>query len=87
LGRLEDGIMVRLGISRPKAQFTERFSSTTTTSQAHRGNAFRRVEDAIQWVRDRMVKITNIHKSSDKIFFEFESIKNYVGLDSKLIKF
>ena len=53
LGRLEDGIMTRLGI-RPKAQFmSERYSSTV--SQAHKGNAFRRVEEAIQWVRDKMV--------------------------------
>uniref|UniRef100_A0A914L6F5 Calponin-homology (CH) domain-containing protein n=2 Tax=Meloidogyne incognita TaxID=6306 RepID=A0A914L6F5_MELIC len=56
LGRLEDGIMTRLGI-RPKAQFvTERVTSTTTAdggSLAYKGNAFRRVEDAIQWIRDR----------------------------------
>lgn len=59
MGRLEDGIMTRLGI-RPKAQFvTERVTSTTTAdggSLAYKGNAFRRVEDAIQWIRDRTVK-------------------------------
>ena len=55
LGRLEDGIMARLGI-RPKAQFvTER---TYTASSSTRGNAFRRVEDAINWVRERMVRNT-----------------------------
>ena len=55
LGRLEDGIMVRLGIRSNKPQFMERYSSTHV-SQAHKGNAFRRVEDAIQWVRDHTVR-------------------------------
>jgi hypothetical protein len=62
LGRLEDGIMTRLGI-RPKTQFmTERVTSTTTAdggSLAYKGNAFRRAEDAIQWIRDRMVNKIN----------------------------
>nr|CAD2204365.1 unnamed protein product [Meloidogyne enterolobii] len=66
LGRLEDGIMTRLGI-RPKAQFvTERVTSTTTAdggSLAYKGNAFRRVEDAIQWIRDRTYKLNTMQFS------------------------
>ncbi|KAL3114469.1 hypothetical protein niasHT_019973 [Heterodera trifolii] len=60
LGRLEDELMRRLGLSQGARYVTERYS---TASSGTRGNAFRRVEDAIQWIRDRMHKLNSMQFS------------------------
>uniref|UniRef100_A0A914HUQ8 Uncharacterized protein n=1 Tax=Globodera rostochiensis TaxID=31243 RepID=A0A914HUQ8_GLORO len=75
LGRLEDELMRRLGISSGARYVTERYSSAA--SSATRGNAFRRVEDAIQWIRDRTHKLNSMQFSEtlDMLEQNFEQHK------------
>ncbi|KAL3122102.1 hypothetical protein niasHT_001642 [Heterodera trifolii] len=56
LHRLKDKLMRRLGLSQGARDVTERYS---TASSGTRGNAFCRVEDAIQWICDRMNKLNS----------------------------
>ncbi|KAL3085395.1 hypothetical protein niasHS_010464 [Heterodera schachtii] len=56
LYRLKDELMRRLGLSQGARDVTERYS---TASSGTRGNAFCRVEDAIQWICDRMNKLNS----------------------------